>query len=123
MAYEYEWKKLDDEKTPNSGFFRCPTSKGTILSGKKAEIIFEYTPDVVGTHESYWVFEIPSERIVQHFLAVGTVVEPNVFFDSGKINFGPLLIGGKNKEVVNLKNLEDVPIPFSFDRESIKGEP
>lgn len=36
MAYEYEWKKLDDDKAPNAGFFRCPTSKGTVLSGKKA---------------------------------------------------------------------------------------
>jgi len=29
-----------------------------------------------------------------------------------KVNFGPLLIGGKNKEIVKLKNLEEVPIPF-----------
>jgi hypothetical protein len=28
---------------------------------------------------------------------VGDVVEPNIFFDIGKINFGPLLLGGKNK--------------------------
>jgi hydrocephalus-inducing protein len=35
---------------------------------------------------------------------------------------GPLLIGGKNKEVVVLKNLEDVPISFSYDKNSIKGD-
>ena len=40
----------------------------------------------------------------------------------GKINFGPLLIGGKNKEVVSIKNMEDVPLTFNFDRESIRGE-
>jgi len=45
-----------------------------------------------------------------------------VFFDTGKINFGPLLLGGKNKELIRLKNLEDVPLPFSFDKASIKGE-
>lgn len=45
-----------------------------------------------------------------------------MFFDTGKINFGPLLIGGKNKEIINLKNLEDVPLAYSFDKESIKGE-
>lgn len=67
------------------------------MSGKKAEIVFEYTPDLLGTHESYWVFEIPSEKIVQYFLLVGDVVEPNIFFDTGKINFGPLLLGGKNR--------------------------
>lgn len=49
-------------------------------------------------------------------MIVGAVVEPNVFFDIGKINFGPLLIGGKNKEKIKLKNLEDVPIPYSFDK-------
>ena len=45
-----------------------------------------------------------------------------MFFDIGKINFGPLLLAGKNKEIINLKNLEDVPLAFSFDKESIKGE-
>ncbi len=32
------------------------------------------------------------------------------------------MLGGKNKEIINLKNFEDVPLAFSFDRESIKGE-
>lgn len=55
-------------------------------------------------------------------MMVGTVKEPNVFFEMGKINFGPLLIGGKNKEVVSIKNMEEVPLTFNFDRESIRGE-
>ena len=76
---------------------------------------------MVGSHQSYWIFEIPSENIIQYFLIVGEVIEPNVFFDTGKINFGPLLIGGKNKEIISLKNLEDVPLAFNFDKESIKG--
>lgn len=42
---------------------------------------------------------------MQYFMMVGTVKEPNVFFEMGKINFGPLLIGGKNKEVVSIKNM------------------
>jgi len=33
-----------------------------------------------------------------------------------------LLLQGKNKETVKLKNLEDVPIAFAFERDSIKGE-
>ena len=36
LAYEFEWKKIEDKKDQNSGFFRCVTQKGTILSGKKA---------------------------------------------------------------------------------------
>lgn len=53
---------------------------------------------------------------------MGSVIEPNVFFDVGKVNFGPLLLGGKNKEIVHLKNLETVPMSFNFERESVKGE-
>ena len=79
-------------------------------------MVFDYTPDLPGTHESYWTFEIPSEKIIQYFLVVGNVVEPNIFFDVGKINFGPLLLGGKNKETVILKNLEEVPLAFHFER-------
>ena len=56
VAYEFEWKKIDDPKATNSAFFRCQTTKGTILSGKKSEMVFEYSPDFVGTHESYWMF-------------------------------------------------------------------
>ncbi len=60
---------MDEDKLPTgsnpvySGFFKCITAKGVILSGKKFEMIFEYSPDVVGLHESYWTFEIPSEKI------------------------------------------------------------
>jgi len=57
-----------------------------------------------------------------NFMLVGTVIEPNVFFNVGKVDFGPLLIGGKNKEIVKLKNLEEVPISFNFDKASISGE-
>ena len=90
--------------------------------GKKSEMVFEYTPDLIGSHESYWIFEIPNEKITQYFLMAGSVKEPNVFFDMGKINFGPLLIGGKNKEIVCIKNMEEVPLTFNFDKQSIRGE-
>lgn len=48
--------------------------------------------------------------------------EPNIFIDVGKVNFGPLLLGGQNKEIVRLKNLEDVSVPFNFIKESVKGD-
>lgn len=35
LAYDFEWKKIETDKDSNSGFFRCSTSRGTILSGKK----------------------------------------------------------------------------------------
>ena len=129
QGYEYEWKRIEEDKLPTganpsySGFFKAVNSKGVILSGKKSEMIFEYSPETTGLHESYWTFEIPGEKIIQYFLVVGVVKEANVFIDVGKVNFGPLLLGGKNKEVVKLKNLDDIPIPFYFDRESIRGDP
>lgn len=52
---------------------------------------------------------------------MGSVIEPNVFFDVGKVNFGPLLLGGKNREIVHLKNLEEVPMTFYFEKTSVKG--
>lgn len=48
--------------------------------------------------------------------------EPNVFIDTGKVNFGPLLLSGKSKEQVRIKNLEQVPIQFHFDRDSFKSD-
>lgn len=84
--------------------FKCNTSKGTILSGKKGEMVFEYIPETSGTHESFWKFRIPSEGIEQRFMVVGTVIEPNVVMEVGKVNFGPLLIGGKGKETIHLAN-------------------
>jgi hydrocephalus-inducing protein len=103
--------------------FKCVTPKGSILSGKKSEMNFEYTPDNVGEHESYWIFKIPSEKIVQHFMVVGRVVEPNVLFETGKILFNHLLLEGKKREVVNIINQEMIPFSFNFSKESVKGSP
>ena len=54
---------------------------------------------------------------------VGEVNDPNVFIDVGKVNFGPLLLKGKNKETVHIKNLEHIPFSFTFDKDSISGDP
>lgn len=104
QGYEFEWEEVPDETRKNKPVFKCLTQKGLILSGKKAEMVFEYTPDNVGEHESNWIFRIPAENIVAHFLVVGRVNEPNVLFETGKIKFGPLLLQGKNREVVSLIN-------------------
>ena len=100
QGYEYEWEEVYDENKKDKPVFKCLTQKGLILSGKKSEMVFEYTPDKVGEHESQWVFRIPSENISQNFLVVGRVNEPNVLFETGKIKFGPLLLQGKNRETV-----------------------
>jgi hydrocephalus-inducing protein len=56
-------------------------------------------------------------------MVVGRVNEPNVLFETGKIKFGPLLLDGKNREVVNLINQEHIPFSFNFSKESAKGSP
>ena len=59
-GYEFEWRKIDEEKLPPTAnaqyesFFKCHTQKGVCLSGKKFEMVFEYIPDQVGTHEAYY---------------------------------------------------------------------
>ena len=54
-------------------------------------------------------------------MVVGRVVEPNVLFETGKIKFGPLLLEGKNREIVNMINQEQIPFSFNFSKESAKG--
>lgn len=103
-GYEFEWDEIIDEATKQKPLFKCVTPRGLILSGKKSEMVFEYTPDNVGEHESRWVFRIPSENITAHFLIVGRVNEPNVLLESSRVKFGPLLLMGKNKESVRIIN-------------------
>lgn len=65
QGYEFEWEEVEDDGKRQKPAFKCITPKGLILSGKKFEMVFEYTPDSVGEHESRWQFRIPSENIVQ----------------------------------------------------------
>ena len=84
-------------------------------------MVFEYTPETLGTHESYWTFQIIGEKITQHFLIVGQVLEPLILFETAKVDFGPLLVGGKNREIIKLMNKEYIPFAFNFDPKSVKG--
>ena len=88
-------------------------------------MVFEYTPNLTRKHEDTYIFEIPKKsiKVKEYFLLRGTVKDPNIFFDVGKVNFGPLLIGGKSREIVNLKNLEHIPFFFKFSKESIHKNP
>ena len=123
QGYEFEWEEVIDESNKSKPLFKCVTQRGLILSGKKSEMCFEYTPDTVGEHESRWVFRIPSENITAHFLIVGRVNEPNVLLESSRVKFGPLLLQGKNKEVIKIINQEHIPFAFNFTKESVRGSP
>ena len=122
-GYEFEWEEVIDESNKQKPLFKCATQRGLILSGKKSEMVFEYTPDTVGEHESRWIFRIPSENITAHFLIVGRVNEPNVLLETSRVKFGPLLLQGKNKESIKIINQEHIPFAFNFTKESVRGNP
>ena len=123
QGYEFEWEP--EEKEGNDlalKQFKCLTTKGVVLSGKKYEMIFEYTPEFIGTHESFWRFKIPSEKLSQNFLVVGSVLEPVILLEKGMINFNQLLLGGKALESVNIINQEIIPFVYNVEKESLKGD-
>jgi len=123
QGYEFEWEP--EEKEGNDFAlkqFRCMTPRGVILSGKKFEMVFEYTPEYFGSHETYWKFKIPSEKLTQKFMVVGEVVEPMIVLEKGMVDFNQLLLGGRAKETIQIMNQEHIPFSFSFDTDSVKGE-
>lgn len=63
-------------------------SRGIISSGRRFEMVFEYTPSTDEPAEAFWQFSIPEQNIEVPFLLVGLVAEPRVFFDRPNINFG-----------------------------------
>ena len=84
-------------------------------------MIFEYTPNSLGNHQAFWNFKITNENQPHKFILNGVTREPMIVFNVGKINFGPLLLGGRQKETIQIINEEHLPYKFSFDKESIKG--
>lgn len=74
-GYDFEWRKVEEEveqgdnqlKNNSSNYFRCITQKGSVLSGKKYEVIFEYSPEQTGNHLAYYTFYIPEYKIEQQF--------------------------------------------------------
>ena len=123
QGYEFEWEAEEREGTELAlKQFKCLTPKGVVLSGKKYEMIFEYTPEVLETHENLWKFRIASEKLMQIFLIVGSVLEPVVLLKKGMINFNQLLLGGKAVEGINIINQEIIPFVYNIDRESLKGD-
>merc|ERR1719235_235562 len=102
--------------------FCCLTKRGTICAGKKYEMVFEYLPASVGTHESFWTFQVLNRDARQSFLVVGKVKEPRVGMDRPSINFNRLLLGAQATEIVHVVNKEHIPFSFTIDRASYETE-
>jgi len=117
VPYDFTWEATG---VPDPAW-RCMTPKGTILSGRKGEMIFEYTPEAVGHAEAFFKFNIPSHGIDELFLFSGTVVEPEVLFDRMKVDFNALMVGTVAVERIHVENREPLPFSFHFDKSSMGG--
>lgn len=89
------WTSEDtlDGAPPETVNFRCLTPEGTILSGKKYEMVFEYVSDSLDLVESFWRFFVPEYSFSIPFVMVGHTFEPALSFDRSHINFREMLLG------------------------------
>ncbi|GMH58813.1 hypothetical protein TrST_g5240 [Triparma strigata] len=116
-SYEFSWVPMGNP----SPAWRCTTSKGMILAGKRGEMVFEYTPDEVGVAESFYKFKIAGTSVDELFLFTGSVVEPVVAFDRQRLDFGAQLLGGVLTDTIHIVNDENLPFSFNFDAMSMGG--
>ena len=123
VSYEFVWEPLPDAsgEIPVGSAFNCANRRGVIVGGRRAEMVFEFTPEVDGLQESFWRFVIPEQNITVPFVLVGQVIEPRVSFDRSSINFGKVQAGARSRESVYLVNNELVPFNFAFDKATFEA--
>jgi hydrocephalus-inducing protein len=115
-SYQFEWKRMIvQEEQLDSAIFNCSPNKGIIQSGKKVEIAFEYIPASLQTSESFWLFTIPEKKVNIPFIVVGHAKEPELYFDTPRVNFQTVLVDKVAKKTIKLINRESIPFSFSFD--------
>ena len=105
-----------DGRSISAGPFRCLSRSAVVQSGRKVQLVFEFTPTAVATVESFWTFTIPSHGISIPFLLVGCSAEPRVTLNPSRLTLLPQLVGRVSKETVELVNGEDEPFRFEFDK-------
>ncbi|MEQ2183186.1 hypothetical protein GOODEAATRI_030106 [Goodea atripinnis] len=117
-AYDFKWRCEDTA----ASLFHCLTSFGTIPSGKKVEMCFEFVAEHQDTVESLWSFLIENLSLSFPFLCVGTAREPCVYLDRPHLDFGELVVGHKVEQTVDLVNAEEEPFQFSVLQLSLLSE-
>jgi hydrocephalus-inducing protein len=120
--YDFEWIKEDQNDAKKHDQFTCLVQNGTLHSGKKFDIEFEFEPNSLESQESFWRFRIPKYDLTIPFLLVGNVSEPKVLFERSHISFKSLLIGKQGRESVSLINQENKQLTFEFDQTSCYTE-
>ena len=115
MSYDFEWQDVTPPSLSGPSPFRCNTTRGTIHSGKKLEMSFDFTPDSLKLREGLWNFNIIGKATIP-FLLVGQASEPEVYFSQNKLQFGQVIVGGKSRQTVTIENRETIPYPFAFEK-------
>lgn len=104
------------EKSQSHAVFACNTKNGVISSGRRYEMVFDFTPAKDEAYRASWEFKIPEHKVSASFLLLGQVTEPRVAFDLPSINFGKVLLGARSKAIVKLMNQEHLPFRFAFNK-------
>lgn len=87
-SYNFTFNQMD-KKDEFSNYFQIIKAQGFVSPGKKFEIEIIYNPEKNGVHRVAYLLEIPEHQVKQEILVRGKVTEPKIFFDLGKIDFGP----------------------------------
>ena len=115
--FEFVWDAIGDP----SPYWRCVYGAGTLFSGKRVEMIFEFLPEDVSVAESFFKFRLPNAQLEQIFLFSGRVIEPKLNFNVSKINFQSVMLGGEGgSEVIYIENHEQTPFNFSFEKSALQ---
>ncbi|XP_008288806.1 hydrocephalus-inducing protein homolog [Stegastes partitus] len=116
--YLFQWRCEDTA----GGLFNCLTPCGTIQSGNKVEMCFEYAAEQLDAMESLWSFVIETLSVSVPFLFVGTAREPLVYLDRPHLDFGELHVGHKAEQTVDVVNAEEEPFHFTVLQSSLLCE-
>jgi len=111
IPYEFHLSQVTGVPTA----FKCNSTRGLILPGKRYDVAISFTPEDTDIHEACWRFEIPEQHVSLELLLVGSVLEPRVELEKSHINFHSVLIDGKSEERLMMVNHECIPFAFSFD--------
>ncbi|XP_013405663.1 hydrocephalus-inducing protein [Lingula anatina] len=117
-TFTFTWVNEDAQDPKKVPVFNCLVPKGSVRSGKKHEITFDFIPNELDVVESFWRFIIPEHSISIPFLLAGFTKEPSISLDRSHLNYKALLIGHEAIETVYMLNNEDTAFKFDFVEES-----
>jgi hypothetical protein len=99
--------------------FACAFGSGVVQSGRKFEMVFDYTPVEDVLSESLWRFAVPELGLSVPVLLVGTVKDPRVRLDKSRLDFKSIILNRTAMETVYVVNQESTPFNFSVDKASL----